>query len=803
MHRLRRATILGIIAIVLGLITSGGHVARAHALLLRSDPAPDVVLPATPPRIHLWFSESLNGSASRIAVWDRYRHVMNQGNAVLVPGRPRELEVGLKPLSPGSYLVLWTSVSAEDGHILRGSYLFSVKVRGPGPSLAGVSSGNTGQSFPDAAGLGTLLAHWLELIGAVLWAGAAAFSALIFPATARRRSPAAMEAEAVRVRTVLRASILTLLLASSTVLLLQAYSLAGGDWSSALSRSTFSGIFAGQYGHLWAVRQGIALLALAATFAVPVERALPSRYEPAIGAGERGSLSLTFPGMVLLGFVYLFLLAASGHAASAEVGTVQGSHIISAAVFFDWLHLLGVGLWFGGQLYIALVLIPSLRPSHDWRRNAGPFLDTLNRFSPVAYASIGIFALTGTFNGKIHIASWTAFFNSIYGRALMVKIGLIGLMMLISAYHVYRLRPRIRRELDSRPPVDSSAAQMLMTRLVRWLRLEPCLGVGVLLAVSVMFYYPVPASVSAQGPQWRPAGLSGVLVHYLVLGHRHPALAFAAAHGGVYRRDPDQVWQRVLVSGEVWGIDLLPDDRTVIAATEAGDVFLSHDSGNHWRKVAVTHDAVYAVTAQPGNPRHFLAGAGGGIYLSRDGGRHWRRRLRLKKSAGTAFAWQPGSTRVVFAGTVSGGSGGSTSVLVSRDAGMTWRVFGSHLNSWGGVMSLALTPQGSVFAGTMGNAVWRTSRAGKTWNKVASGMPPTNDHAAGLATIPGEPGTMFVGTLGNGVYRTSDRGRHWTSISGGLPAERNATTVLSVAYSSTQDALYAGTADGVYELTQI
>jgi photosystem II stability/assembly factor-like uncharacterized protein len=118
-------------------------------------------------------------------------------------------------------------------------------------------------------------------------------------------------------------------------------------------------------------------------------------------------------------------------------------------------------------------------------------------------------------------------------------------------------------------------------------------------------------------------------------------------------------------------------------------------------------------------------------------------------------------------------------------------------------MSLALTPQGSLFAGTMGNAVWRTSLAGKAWNKIANGMPPTNDHGAGLATIPGEPGTVFVGTLGNGVYKTSDAGSHWTSISGGLPEERNATLVLSVAYASAEDALYAGTADGVYELTQI
>src|SRR5947209_3461051 len=118
-----------VVAFVLVLLTNTG-VAWAHARVVRADPAPDVVLPSTPPRIHLWFSEDLNGAASRIVVWDRYRHVMNQGNAQLVSGQPRQMVVALKPLRPGSYLVLWTSVSAQDGHVLRGSYLFSVQERG-------------------------------------------------------------------------------------------------------------------------------------------------------------------------------------------------------------------------------------------------------------------------------------------------------------------------------------------------------------------------------------------------------------------------------------------------------------------------------------------------------------------------------------------------------------------------------------------------------------------------------------------------------------------------------------------------
>jgi len=229
--------------------------------------------------------------------------------------------------------------------------------------------------------------------------------------------------------------------------------------------------------------------------------------------------------LAVVGFVYLYAFAASGHAASAHIGTLPGSHqsIFSVSIFLDWLHVVGNSLWFGGMIYIALVLISAFRIAGDWQCHSRLFLDTLDRFSPVAYTSVAFFALTGMFNGKIHIVSWYAFFNSIYGRALILKIALIGLMMMISAYHVFRLRPRIRGKLDApvagcNPPVET-----LMDRLACWLRLEHMLGVGVLLAVSVMFYYPVPAGFGPAGPSSDTAQAAGLTATVAIKpGHSGP-----------------------------------------------------------------------------------------------------------------------------------------------------------------------------------------------------------------------------------------------------------------------------------------
>lgn len=495
MAKLRRTAIIRLLTsalLALALLCVSSSSAWAHALLLRADPAENALLPSSPPLVHLRFSEDLNGATSKIVVWDRYRHVVSEGSATLVPGQPRQMEVRLKPLAPGSYLVLWTSVSAQDGHILHGYYLFSVRVRGPGPSLAGVSS-STSQGFPDGPTLASLLAHWIELLAVVCWVGAVIFSTFVLPASAGRLDGTLRQREWTRLHWMVGVSLVALLAASSTIVAVQAYSLAGNQWGAIAVPTTLRAIFDVQYGKLWLARQTLVLLAL---LGIVNARAMPRQTRLRWQA---------IPIQAILGFLYLYIFAASGHAASAAIGTIGGSSIISVAVLLDWLHYLADAAWFGGQIYLVLVLIPVLALRRD-SIHTSVFLDTLNRFSPVAYASVALYAISGVFAAKIHIPSWYAFFNSIYGLALIVKVVLIGLMMLTSVLTVYVLRPLLRRALTS-ASCDGDGPRR---RLLGWLHLNPVLGIGVLLATSVMFYYPVPAGFAQSGPSAYTAHVGGL-----------------------------------------------------------------------------------------------------------------------------------------------------------------------------------------------------------------------------------------------------------------------------------------------------
>ncbi len=572
-RRVMRRIALFILSVAASLLPlSSPGIASAHALFERSTPVPDSVVPISPAQVHIWFSEDLS-SASKILVWDRYRHNRSAGNAVIVPGQSKQLEIGLSHLQPGSYLVLWTSVSADDGHILHGSFVFSVKHRGPLPSLAGVSLSSGQQTFPDAATLTALLAHWIELLSSVVWVGAVAFPFFVLAAVSSRIDARLLRVELRRRNFLIAASLVFLLASSCVVIGTQSYALAGNDWGKLFSEAPWSAEFSANYGRLWICRQVLVLLTLMAfLFHLRVSHdRLESRSDRDTATGL----------LLISGVVYLYLFAASGHAASAAIGTVRGENVVSVSVVADWLHFVSDALWFGGQIYLVVALVPAL----ELRRRIGPivtFLDALSHFSPVAYLSVALYVVSGLFSAKVHVPSWYAFFNSIYGRTLIVKILLIGLMMITSSLAVYVIRPLIRRGLNK--GVASTDARFVSTvrSLLRWLRVNPVLGAGVLLATSVMFYYPVPFGFAPPPPAGYTLSSSGLTGRLTVTpahaGSNQMTILLRQRNGKPLKQAGVRVLTTMLDMTMGTGVAVL--DPTSKAGVFSGTVELG--MGGHW-----------------------------------------------------------------------------------------------------------------------------------------------------------------------------------------------------------------------------
>jgi YVTN family beta-propeller protein len=195
---------------------------------------------------------------------------------------------------------------------------------------------------------------------------------------------------------------------------------------------------------------------------------------------------LALTGLALL---YMLLAAFSGHA--ADVTPTWLSYPI------DWLHLVCTAAWAGGIAALAWTVLPR-RSTLTPRERAPAVLSLLDRFSPVAYGAVIVLVLSGLYNAVNHLATPATLVNTTYGQLLVLKIALVGVMMLLSASHVYRLRPRIARlqGVAEQPGGGKEGAEQAeqaragvhegLATLAARLRLEGGVGAAILLATALM-----------------------------------------------------------------------------------------------------------------------------------------------------------------------------------------------------------------------------------------------------------------------------------------------------------------------------
>lgn len=401
------------------------------------------------------FDEALNRRLSTAAIYQ----AQDGRRVALSVSFPATLEMAVRPVRPlprGSYRVEWHSVSTDDGHELEGSFSFGVQT----PALGGATTTVAGP----LAGLG-----WLRTLlraafypALFLFAGALMLRTLLggrdrdlwlLPAGVRRRLGADETATLVRGERslVLDAGLAATALAAGVVLVetqIAAGSLSPGAIHAFLLTDT-PGL----------ARVGlIVLLALAVAGAV-----MAPRYGGVVAALALGELAL------------------SGHADSATPRAL--------AVLVDWIHLLAGALWLGGIAVIAWVWVGRLR-------GAGPELrravmgELLPRFGHVALPAFVVVTLTGVLNAYIQLRHPSVLWESSYGRTLLIKSALVGVIALVSYTHVFRLRPRL---LAANPHPDAT----LERRHWRLLGAEPVAGIGLAVVVAVLVAFPLPREVAA------------------------------------------------------------------------------------------------------------------------------------------------------------------------------------------------------------------------------------------------------------------------------------------------------------------
>jgi copper transport protein len=477
--------------------------ASAHAHLVQADPAPDGVIAHAPSVATFLFDGPLNPALTHVRVTDAAGREVAGGRGHLARGADDELWLlPLPPLPPGTYSVFWTAESATDGHILSSFYTFQV-APGGGTDHAGTVSGAAAGADGGVAGhpdvtlgggaVAMALGVAVGLMAQALWVGALVVDLLVLgPARRAPQSPDARLAQAAAPR--LWALICGAALVAAGALMGEVVILAlqgtGGSWGRALAPATLGGILASQNGHLVLARLAILLVAppLARRVALSTPSMAPPRSRPvrasqALGivAAPRGvpRWAATRPGIGLLAAAYMLLVALSGHAANVTPAWLSYP--------IDWLHLVCTAAWVGGMAALTYGVLPAWRTLPPKER-AAAVLPLLDRFSPVAYVAVAALALSGLYDAVHHLSAPAMLTGTLYGSFLLIKLGLIGTLMLLSASHVYGLRPHLA-DLQRRAARDRQALAGVQTGLrdlVGLLRWETGVGGAVLLATAFM-----------------------------------------------------------------------------------------------------------------------------------------------------------------------------------------------------------------------------------------------------------------------------------------------------------------------------
>jgi copper transport protein len=420
----RAATVAFLVGASIALAAPG---AGAHALVRASDPSDGAILDQSPKQVTITFTERPDPALSLIRVLDAEGKDQERAKAAPVPGQPLQLSVALKTLTKGVYTVTWRVVSKVDGHVTAGSFSFGV-----GVSPAGAAPPTGSEAVPSTPSPSPLAAagRWGLYAGLALLVGAGAVSLYVFRGEVPKSS----------------------LVAASWVLA------SGGLAAVVVAERSTVGVSFGQLLRSATGRELLWQLVGVAAIGLAVVWLAVARNARAVAA-----VTVTAAGTMLLH-------ARAGHAAAS-------GHLVWFDVVDQWLHLLSVGVWVGGLVWLLL----------QTRRRGADLGVAVKRFSTLAGIALAVVALTGMQRAISEVGgptAWGRLFHTSFGVTLLIKVGLFVGLVALGARNRYVNVPAVSGDPDGLPS------------LRRTVGAEVLIAAGILGVTGVLTQLPPPATVA-------------------------------------------------------------------------------------------------------------------------------------------------------------------------------------------------------------------------------------------------------------------------------------------------------------------
>jgi copper transport protein len=310
------------------------------------------------------------------------------------------VSVGLPDdLANGTYVVAWRVISA-DSHPVRGAFAFSVgePVRGSEDIVQAVLDQEAGSESVDVA---LAVTRFVGLALILLAVGGATVLAFVVDPREIGRSWHWV---------VLALAGVLLAVDSLAWIALTGVKAAGFGLGEIFRWAPAREVVDTGFGQVWVAR---AVLALALAVL-------------AVWAARRRSNPAT--ALLLLASAIAVTAPLSGHA------RIEGT----LGILSDSVHIVAAGVWAGGLSFLALVLVEAGGDRWSLATTAVP------RFSALAVVSVIALAVSGFVSGVLEVSSWSALWETAYGRLLLAKVVLLVPLLVLGAFNNRVSVPRFR-----------------------------------------------------------------------------------------------------------------------------------------------------------------------------------------------------------------------------------------------------------------------------------------------------------------------------------------------------------------------
>jgi copper transport protein len=445
----------------------------AHPIVIDSNPKQFQSLEDAPDKVVVYFSEPIVLQYSQISVIDSEGNRVDDGNAANFNDDSSTISVPLKSsLSQGTFTINTKVLSAVDGHVVDESVVFSIG-EGTGDFTQVKSSS---KDIFDLLSIENSLSRISGYIGQIVIVGASfMFLWIQKPLSKFEWIKSYLQPNLYLVKkNVIKLIIIgdgLILLSIGATVLVQSYAIGG----------SIGDVFNTEFGKIILIRLSLTLILLG--FLLFCYKKLSS---------SKTAINPSKYFITILGLGLIILLTNSLISHSAALNNF-------GPIFIDYFHGIAASFWIGGLIFLTFVFISKIFLIKDENLKAKVISTIIPRFSIIVIPVLGSISITGpTLLWSLESNLSTAI-SSLYGKILIIKLIIAGIMIIMGGYHQFITEKRIStlsisniREKSYSKEVTTND-KIIFKKLIWSLRIETILGISLLFVVSILANMALPS----------------------------------------------------------------------------------------------------------------------------------------------------------------------------------------------------------------------------------------------------------------------------------------------------------------------